>query len=1602
MTRKILIFKLIFFYIIFSFFNFALAYDDKTTHPALTDEIIDFYNLVYPDKPITPEQKEWIIEGSIKEDTPPRWINHFYDPIYKTGWTGEHTGKYDAGTIQFISQNFIAPFGIKPVSSIDWIHNNTLQAKYSLYEGIKTWDQAMLEIIKNNQKEAFKMLGHILHVLEDASVPDHTRNDTHVEQFGNIIGDYGSPYEIFASKYNRNNLNIAEDLFKQGLRPISKSTIDEYIISLAEYSNKYFFSKDTINDPKYQSPKIIREDNNFAYGKDNENKEFKLARVKIEQTENGSMQKNYFLNKDDDQILSSYFSRLSKQAVIYGAGAVKLFLDSAEIAKEYPPKLVLYDFSIYNFFEIPNISLTAEITKVINASKNLFSQIISTGEKFISYGKEFISYIFNNNKNTTEIPLNENPPQNQSNQNPNLSQDKNLAINQPQKQKTIQKQNKTNQSNQDELENEELFVLYNPNQATSSKNNEINNDEEFLDEEQNQNIKKANTSNNQNKVFCSFETNKKPTYQGVIINEVAWMGTPNSSNDEWIELKNISTQEINISNWQLIDKDNQIKINFSNLKNTKIKPGEFIILERTDDSTLPNIPADLIYVGALANTNEGLRLFDANCNLIDEVLANPNWPAGESQTRRTMERTLSLAWQSSNLSGGTPKAQNSVVGYGGGGGSVSQNNLNQATSSSATSQNSIVKVLISEIQVYPTNQRFIELYNPNDFDIDLTGYYLQRKTQSGSNFGTLVSKTYFEGKIIKAKSFFLISRELNPQADIVVSNLTLTNSNSIQLKNKNGDVIDLVGWGNASNCESQCAPDPQMNQSLQRIFENNQIKDTDNNNLDFRLLNCPSPKNMPPQNCAAQASQEAFLKYTNTNHIVISEILFNPLGSDEGKEFIELYNPTLNEIDLTNWTIKLIKNSQPEEELQNLITFRGNDLKKINPQSFLLIGFYNYSSTTTPPDAVRQTTLPNDFKSIILFDNNNNKIDEFNFEEYKSKFGNISEGSSIERKAYDLNCVIAQNENEFIGNGCDTNEVDDFFERQNPNPQNSLSLIEPRNPPEAENLTIDFDVQKSEMKISWGMARDAKNNTSTLIYKITQKNSSTTEIIFEKQASDMNFSLENFAYVFPVYELNKEYNYEFEVKDKDGLASTSSLNIFAESFIKDAVFFKNPKNSKYSLAIKLNPKHKFFDKNDTNETSNMDYQGIVFFLNQDPVIKNILSISENMSIPNSNQIKIYYPSCGPTGNNALIFPQNKRSCLKFGWHLGTWAYDFNQLEDETIIIDLDIDSSRNLTQNDYITLSFYGGFWGNLASDYFTQFVAKDAKKYYFNENTPQFLPPSKPQIKNFIFDENLQKVAVEFDGSTDPDTLDQNLIYEFNISTSTQFNENSWVQINTGENKFYFNAEYPLTYFVRIRAKDDFSNFSEIDEKEWSFPNNFIVLSQYPIKNTTESGNGNATKIGQIFLNENSGYLKNLKVYLSSYYVPPHLRWQNNAFAEIYQFNYDENNLENFKNSITPENKIAQSQKISSGIIDNNFQLNNYLLAFSFLNKPYLEKDKKYIWVVYFGGYGHLKGTCENIDDIKSSYAAYAGSDWMDEPRCSNNYISLNKYYFLITGENN
>lgn len=165
----------------------------------------------------------------------------------------------------------------------------------------------------------------------------------------------------------------------------------------------------------------------------------------------------------------------------------------------------------------------------------------------------------------------------------------------------------------------------------------------------------------------------------VVINEVAWAGTAASSNDEWIELYNNTDQDIDLTGWRLKSDDGNPDIQLAGT----IPARGFFLLERGDDTTVSDIPADQIYQGALTNPGETLRLFDPDGQLIDSANGDGGpWPGGTDAHGKppyaTMERVDPQAgdtdgnWKSNdgvkrcgldargNPINGTPKALNSA------------------------------------------------------------------------------------------------------------------------------------------------------------------------------------------------------------------------------------------------------------------------------------------------------------------------------------------------------------------------------------------------------------------------------------------------------------------------------------------------------------------------------------------------------------------------------------------------------------------------------------------------------------------------------------------------------------------------------------------------------------------------------------------------------------------------------------------------------------------------------------------------------------------------------------------------------------------------------
>ena len=179
----------------------------------------------------------------------------------------------------------------------------------------------------------------------------------------------------------------------------------------------------------------------------------------------------------------------------------------------------------------------------------------------------------------------------------------------------------------------------------------------------------------------------------VIINEVAWAGTSADADDEWIELRNVGGEPVDLTGWtlrwrkkepvtpedfewrvvslsgvlegaaisacELAEQDPTPSVDFEKRQIDDVSwrvvsrpldiDESYLLVERRTDKTVSTHNAEVVYdtvepyTMELHNEGEIIELLDANGIVVDSANAfpmpTPAWPAGDAATYATMERT---------------------------------------------------------------------------------------------------------------------------------------------------------------------------------------------------------------------------------------------------------------------------------------------------------------------------------------------------------------------------------------------------------------------------------------------------------------------------------------------------------------------------------------------------------------------------------------------------------------------------------------------------------------------------------------------------------------------------------------------------------------------------------------------------------------------------------------------------------------------------------------------------------------------------------------------------------------------------------------------------
>ena len=836
----------------------ALAYGVET-HAALTLNIFDFYNRSFPDKKIPDELKDFLVDGSRHEDSDPRYMNHFYDPVKDRGLESAVYGNGYKSKEWAVDKNKQNEAKYKIATALASVLTAFQQKKLSALttETDFTWERAIRFWVNGDKEKAMYILGHTLHLVEDASVPDHTRNDPHPGH----RWDY-SPYENFTKDPEIYNKDISTELRGRGV--IRLATLAEYFDSIAKYSNNNFYSNGTIGIQSgyaLPQPTDFETEDAFIYAL-NKNGDGKIILYKQPISSSIVVKTKKEIIFDAPDVMNSYWNLLSIKSIQYGAGVVDLFFKEVEKEKNDP-----------NFVKEEKTMLGQIVDAIAGTYDKVKTLAIETWNRANGNpsSQEVIEISLDPEPSTTPMQTENAAPTGQTAQAPNVPKQSPAPLPRP-----------IDEEDEDAKELAARLLAQEP-AATSTTTPTAPKTAE------------APKTTAPAPKQCSFAQGGTPSRQGAILNEVAWMGTVTSANDEWLELKNISGAMLDIAGWQLLDQGEQIKITFPS--GSKIPASGYMLLERTDDSSVPNITADLIYKNVLSDKNEGLRLFNAQCALIDEVLAAPDWPAGNAINRLTMERdTSGFGWHSTTQYGGTPRRENSApapaVQMSSGGSTPTpattaptEETASTSTPPTSSAVSAATHVVISEIQAGIDGDaaaEFIELYNPTDQPVDLSGWELRKRTSAGTE-SNLVDDAAFAG-IIPAKSFFLIASPTyagSAAADLQYSATSATiayTSNTIVLysgDHASAPVVDEVAYASISagtSIERNAVSDGAcVSAQGNGEFLGNGC-DTDSA-TDFETRTAPKPQNSQnlPEPRAAAAAQNPSISYSSST----MELVFN-------------------------------------------------------------------------------------------------------------------------------------------------------------------------------------------------------------------------------------------------------------------------------------------------------------------------------------------------------------------------------------------------------------------------------------------------------------------------------------------------------------------------------------------------------------------------------------------------------------------------------------------------------------------------------------------------------------------------------------------------------
>ncbi|HAR49795.1 MAG TPA: hypothetical protein DCR81_06775 [Smithella sp.] len=175
------------------------------------------------------------------------------------------------------------------------------------------------DLAKSGDKNSWRFLGHVLHLLQDMATPAHVRNDQHAafggDNYETILNTVGTTKSELSDHFGDNYYDLLPSLPDA---PVKKS-LNDLFSQLSKHTRNNYYSDDSFNSSNYDNPSLASGGNGYCYANDVPYKQGVAYYV---------MGKDCNYAKIDKNSVRVMFPDLASKAIAYGAGLIKLFYDA--------------------------------------------------------------------------------------------------------------------------------------------------------------------------------------------------------------------------------------------------------------------------------------------------------------------------------------------------------------------------------------------------------------------------------------------------------------------------------------------------------------------------------------------------------------------------------------------------------------------------------------------------------------------------------------------------------------------------------------------------------------------------------------------------------------------------------------------------------------------------------------------------------------------------------------------------------------------------------------------------------------------------------------------------------------------------------------------------------------------------------------------------------------------------------------------------------------------------------------------------------------------------------------------------------------------------